>query len=39
LRDTILVVYESGRKYERAFIDLQTFQVDGVEEVSIPELR
>jgi len=37
--DTILVLYERGRRYARALVDARTFEVKGVHDVAVPELR
>ena len=37
--DSILAVYERGRRYVRAMINVHTFKVEDVQDVSVPELR
>ena len=37
--DTILVLYEHGRRYVRAMIDAHSLEVTSVQDVSVPELR
>jgi len=38
-KGNILVLYEHGRRYVRAILDAQSFEVRGVQEISVPELR
>jgi len=38
-KDNILVLYEHGRRYVRAILDAQSFEVRSVHEISVPELR